>query len=616
MNISAQIIVNERLIPFHNNQGKWGYMDADSDKIVISAKYDFVNLFENRLALVGNSNPNATTLDNKYLSGYIRENGEEILPINFTGIYEVKNQKDTIFQELKNITFENGSNGILKLPDGKWLVEPGKYNSFKFYKPNEYLADFTDFYDGNKKHAAPKDCEIQRIDFENQFFYIMKGEKEPNKGICTWEGEIIIEPKYIDIQYIEKIRTFLASTIFGKLTLKNIKSKSIDNFLFDENGKQVGTFKSEKIPFVRENEVFGSFEFEDKDLYIDLKTGQLISEPKSSLESKEIIFQDLKTGLYGLKDLAGNTLIKTMYGSLKFIGDKNYLLATKEQNYKNLEGLIDAQGNILVPLEYEDITYRNSNLIIAKKNDKYGAIDNKNNIKIDFKYKYDFYFNNGFANVHTNEGEGVIDSLGKIIVPTKFISVFRQEIEDKILINEANYNYEKTTFFSVKKDEKWGLIDIKGKWIIPLEYGYISKDNYDKNFLKGWINTQDLQRDKSGLVNIITNTTIPPIYDSIEIFDNFLIANKRVGSNYTYQLLHLDGKPISEIVYNKMDFTNGYFIVEKNNLEGIMNIEGQILVPLKFKYIWAETSNLIRIWDNERYYFINVKSGKEFRIKD
>lgn len=550
MNTSAQTIVNEKLIPFHNNQGKWGYMDADSDKIVISAKYDFVNLFKNGVGSVGYKNPNSKTREDQYLSGYIRENGEEVLPINFLENFEAKDSGNSTIDNLRHIMFDNSTSGVLKLPEGKWLVEPGKYDdSFRFYKSGGVLVDFIDFYDGDKKYSAPIGCKIERIDFTNRLFYITKGKVGRDQGISTWDGKILVKPKYIKVQYFEKTKTFLASTVLGFLTMKNIEYKDVTNFLFDENGKEIITFKSKQILFVRKDESIGRYVHEDKELNIDLKTGMQILEPKSEFEpkskfeSKEIIFQDSTTGLYGL---------------------------------------INQNGKEIIP----------------------------------FKYKYSFYFDNGFATVVTNEGKGVINQNGVVIIPIEYKTIFKEEIKDKVIVSDSNFSYQKSTYFTAEKDKKWGLFDSTGKLIIPFEYGFISKPYNDQHFLNGWIQTSDFERNKCGLINIYTKVNIPPNYDGIKIFDNFLIANKRVGSNYTYQLLHLDGKPISENIYDKMDFTNGYFIVAKDNFQGIMNTDGKILVPLKFNYIWAETSNLIRIWDNERYYYINVKTGKEYRIKE
>ncbi len=549
MNISAQNIVNEKLIPFHDKQGKWGYLDADSDKIMIPAKYDFANLFENWIGSVGYINPNSKTRYDEYLSGYIRENGEEVLPINFLENSEAKDSSNNIIDNLRHIVFDNGTSGVLKLPEGKWLVEPGKYeDSFRFYKPGGVLVDDIVFCDGNKKYSAPTGCKINRIDFINRIFYITKGKVGRDEGISTWEGKIIVKPKYIKVNYFEKTKTFLASTVLGWLTMANIEKKIVTNYLFDENGKQIVTFKSKQIPFVRKDESIGRYTYEYKEFNIDLKTGMPILEPKSEFEpkskfeSKEIVFQNSITGLYGL---------------------------------------INQNGKEIIP----------------------------------FKYKYSFYFVNGLAIVHTDSGEGVIDNNGNEVIQPMYKKIFRQEIKDKILLADKNFSYQKSTYFTAEKDEKWGLFDSTGALIIPFEYGFISKPYNDQHFLKGWIQTSDLQRDKSGKINIYFNVIIPPNYNGINIYDDFLTVSKRVGSDYTYQLLNLDGKPISEIIYDQMDFTNGYFIVKKDKQEGIMNIDGKILVPLKFKHIWKTAlPNLIFIWDKERYFYVNVRTGKEYKL--
>ena len=625
MSVFAQA-VNEKLIPFQDNQGKWGYLDADSDKIVIPTKYDFANLFENGIALVGTNNPKATTLDNKYLKGYIHENGEEILPINFTGIYEVNDitQTDSIFKNLKHITFESGTNGILKLPEGKWLVEPGKYKDFKFYKSDRFVADNMDFYDDNKKYTAPKDCKIKFIDFKNRFFKITKGENEPNEGISNWEGKIIVAPKYIEVQFIKDIDTkrFLATTIKGKITPQNFADKNFDNYLLDENGNQIITFKSEKIPFINDNYVAtANYDFKNEKYYINLLTGhsKTNSTPYSNLpkgmnillaETPDYkIFQDNKTRLYGYKNNFGSELIKPIYDKLEVINNE-CIVATKQ----DLTGVFDMLGNKILPFEYDFLETSQGNLI-GSKNGKYGRLSFQGKEIIKFIFEYTFHFEDDLAIVHTENGAGVIDKFGNSVIPNEFKTLSRTNDGKTVLTTNLEFK-NSVTYFTAEKDKKYGLFDISGKLLIPFEYGYLRKANNDKFFLKGWIKTEDLKRKKSGLVNIITNATILPVYDGIEIFDTFLIANNRVDNNYFYQLLNLDGKPISEIIYDEMKFTNGYFIVSKNKKEGIMNVKGEIIVPLKFNYIWSETPNLIRIWDNERYYYINVKSGKEYKIND
>jgi hypothetical protein len=614
MTALAQNEINEKLIPYQSKLGKWGYLDADSDKIVIPAKYDFVNLFENGVAQVGNNNQNSENRFDQGFEGFIRENGEEIFPVNFTGIYEVKNRRDSILQDLRMVTFANKSTGIISL-SGKWIVEAGKYQNFEFYSTTQYLADNIDFYDGNKKYSAPKNCKIVSVDFANRFFEIIKEDEEPNQGICTWEGEIIIQPKYIDIQLVNKSKIFVASTISGGTIGKNFEKKDIDNSIFDENGLLITTFKSKQIPFLRDD--YGEFEYKSKLNYFDLKTGKIVGEAIANHSFTGTVFNDAKTNLYGFKNPSGQIIISPIYQSLlQSENNIDYFFALKQILGKYYMGLLDGTGTIVIPFEYEQIQYNSATMLVAQKNGKYGAIDFSNKVLISFLYKYHFYFDHGLTNVHTDLGEGVIDNYGSVIIPTEYQTVFRYEVEDKVLMDDKGFNYNNSTYFAAEKDNKWGLLNVKGKLIIPFQYGYIRKANDELNFKKGWIITEDLKRNKNGLINIYTNVNIPPNYETIKIFDHFLIVSKRIESNYTYQLLDLKGKAISETIYDKMEFVNGYFIVSNNKLSGVMNENGEIVVPLKYNSIWSETPNLVRVFDEESYYYININSAKEYKVKE
>ena len=555
MSIFSQNIINEKLIPFHDKLGKWGYFDADSDKIVIAAKYDFANLFENGVGLVGFKNTNSKTREDHNLSGYIRENGEEVLPINFTDRNDVKNIKGATILGLEEIYFENEISGILKLPEGIWLIEPRKHQEIKFYSRESYFVNDQYFYNDSKMYSAPKGCKIKYIDFKNHLFKINKGEKIQGTGFCTWEGKIIIKPKYLDVKYAPKTKTFVASKAFGLITSYTLGLTFLKSYLFDDNGTQLAQFDSKYFPFFKETDSIGTFEKGNGEMfYFELKTGNQVAksytEPIAKSYTEPIVretvfqvFQDVNTKLFGSRDLTGKLIV-------------------------------------------------------------------------DFKYKYSFYLDHGFAKVVLDSGEGVIDKNGDVIIPAVYKSISKQEVEEEFSKADLNFDYQKNTYFTAKKDEKYGLFDTKGKLIIPFEYGSISKVSSDKDFLKGWIQTSDLQRDKNGLINVYTNVIIPPIYSGFKIYDNFLIANKRVGSNYTYQLLGLDGKPISDIIYDEIKLNYDYFIVSKNKQEGIMNQKGEIIVPIKFNYIGAKSSNLILVKDNDMYYYINVKTGKEYKIKD
>ncbi len=596
---SQNKVINEKLIPFENKRGKWGYLDSETNNIIIAAKYDFVSLFENGIAEVSTLNTDSKLnygLDNS-LKGYIDEKGNELFAPQFTGIYDVKNRQDSIFQNLKLVTLKNGTSGIISIPSGKWIVEAGKYADFQFYNSNQYLADNTVFVDGGKKYLAPKNCKITSVDFENHFFEIQKESDESKNGICTWEGKIITASKYLNVNYLQKTKTILASSIKGKISLKNLETVTLTNYLLDANGKQIRTFESQYYPKIK-NDSVGSYQQKEKQYYFDLKTGKPINTDKIEIASENFVFQPEKnTYLFGLKDKNGKMLLQPIYNKLEII-KPNFIIASKN----GLGTVINNQGIQLIPSKYRSLYYDSDNRLLANKNEKYGIIDFVGKTIIDFKYNYNFYFNDGFANVHSDTGEGIIDTNGNEILPTIYETVFA--LKDK----------NKNSYFTAEKDNKWAMFDNKGKQIIPFEYGYVREAN-DNEFDNGWVITEDLNRKQNGLINIKTGVTILPVYSSVRIFKEFLIASKSNENNYLYQLLNLKGTPISNEIYEEMDFVNGYLKVSKNNLHGLINTKGDIIIPLKYNYLWARTSNLVMVEQDSAYFYVNT-NGKEFRANE
>ena len=83
-------------------------------------------------------------------------------------------------------------------------------------------------------------------------------------------------------------------------------------------------------------------------------------------------------------------------------------------------GYIDNNGNIQIPIMYDNIYNFENGITIAKLNGQYGAIDINNNVVIPFGLPYVDVreFRNGLADVKDQNGKwGVIDSKGILIVP-------------------------------------------------------------------------------------------------------------------------------------------------------------------------------------------------------
>lgn len=205
-----------------------------------------------------------------------------------------------------------------------------------------------------------------------------------------------------------------------------------------------------------------------------------------------------------------------------------------------LWGLIDTKGNILVPIEYEEISgfsptglwARNgaafgliidgkftpidgvdkiydfqpgSELTYARKGGKIGFIDNRGNWKIEPGFDKARAFNKGLAPVALGKGWGYINPQGKLVVD--YIYKDAEIMADNGL--------------APVKEKEWGFIDQQGKVVIPMEYGISSSFSFlDGDAVKGF--DGDLARVKSkkgwGFLdpkgNLLNNTW----YKNVELF--------------------------------------------------------------------------------------------------
>lgn len=102
-------------------------------------------------------------------------------------------------------------------------------------------------------------------------------------------------------------------------------------------------------------------------------------------------------------------------------------------NNDDLFGLIDYQGNLILPLKYRGISH------------------------LGFDLKYMAFFDE-------NNNAGVMNQDGVVILPPKYqdIEYFEDALKDPV--------YWKELAFHVKSEGKWGLVSSKGKWLIPPEY--------------------------------------------------------------------------------------------------------------------------------------------------
>ncbi len=191
-----------------------------------------------------------------------------------------------------------------------------------------------------------------------------------------------------------------------------------------------------------------------------------------------------------------------------------------------LWGLKDKSGNIITEAAYKKlIRLGNSSWIVQNKKDKFGLIDNQGNILVPIKYNHADRIVNKFAKFGNNNNYGLYDETGKQILEQKYSKI-------DILYGQMFLTY---------KNYKYGIIGYDGKVILENEFDdiYMPKPNVMRILYNGtWyeleqVNAETLTlpadakhnlatKEDLSLHNIVVNTGVMSGY-SVLTFSDYLI---------------------------------------------------------------------------------------------
>lgn len=235
------------------------------------------------------------------------------------------------------------------------------------------------------------------------------------------------------------------------------------------------------------------------------------------------------------------------------------------QNHKH--GLMDDKGNVLIELK-DDHFRDEGGLIITKGNPMdeasrwFGVMDYQGNVIIPFEYG-DI---KSFADYFT------ANKNGKVLLLNHNNQVIDQFEDVK--------NYYPKDYLMVKRDGKWGVIDKNRQQIIPFMYDDI------RGATEGLFPVA--KNDKWGVVNNQNQVVVDFQYDSIHEFNDGLAATIKNGK---YGYIDHTGKIVVDFRYDlAFGFYHGLAEVAVNNdddtlLHGVIDKTGKTIVPLKYHHV-------------------------------
>lgn len=399
----------------------------------------------------------------------------------------------------------------------------------------------------NKKYSY----EVEKLGNEN-YFLLMQNNKY---GVIDRAGNIIIDPTFDIIE---------------------MPNPSKDIFIckgnYNENKKEynVQVFNKNKEPILYQYYIVEAIELnsvEDNGFY-----------EKSVLKYKS-------DGLYGLIDLSGNKITKPVYESIEgFEYNEGLLLVKKSGKY----GIINMNGAIIVKPKYDEILsdgyyeeqvgYKKSGYIVGKKSDdgmRYGYIDSnrKELLKSEFNDIYRIADKKDSTYlVAFKDGKAGIYKKNKNVLPHDYEDIEYNEQNDSLTLQKAS---------------KQGVTRFDGSIIVPY--------NYDNIFFAGnYINAKN----ENGVDIFDSNGNKEQNSEYVSKKDFCDNSYEIVStSNDEYKIIvNKNGKLIEDKYSFAQYLFDKYFIVKKDDLFGIIDDEGNIVIDCKYEEIQPTTEyNIVQL---------------------
>ena len=154
-------------------------------------------------------------------------------------------------------------------------------------------------------------------------------------------------------------------------------------------------------------------------------------------------------------------------------------------------------------------------------------------------------------------------------------------------IDENDNIWYETKILRVKKNGKYGLIDLNGKELIPTEYDEIT-------VLEGTENSIIIKKDgKVGLVNDNGSIIIRPQYSKIKSIGNsYKNGYITIDEQEKYGVVSTTKKQILDNKYEEIaqTYLKNYYLVKENGVQKLVDYNGNVVIDSGFDEIKSATS--------------------------
>lgn len=279
---------------------------------------------------------------------------------------------------------------------------------------------------------------------------------------------------------------------------------------------------------------------------------------------------------YGFRLADGTVIVPNIY---RFVDNFQGNYCKVYRDYGQC-GLIDRDGNEIVPCIYDEVGYPSDGRIKIQKDKLYGYLDMQGNMVVEPQYISAGDFSEATAPVMLLVDSfftscTFIDTLGKQLFPPIY--------ENLLPFNEG--------YAIVMRYGRWGMIDHTGREVLPTRYEQITA-NQDGLFFAG-------DPDGWALFDYSFKPLTPFIYTWTSGLHNGRIGVMRDGH---YGFLDREGNEVIDCSYDETGiFRLGRTMAVRDGHYGIIDTTGDIILPLEYdnntpngrKYMYFDSLALV-----------------------
>jgi hypothetical protein len=595
-----------------------------------------------------------------------------------------------------------------------------------------FLSSDKDLY--KKDKLLLSSSSLKKILFSGELaaFVIQDEQNIKREGLVNKQGKVLISPEYFKVQVLPNdfiaIQKFDRHYYFYHPSSNLISTEACDSFFFEQNvicwrsHQQWGALVAEKKKVNVIQPIYKSISINDDKLiglqfnsWIPLNDNhkiKLLADSIYFLNENLIVFID--GNLKGLATTDGKLLTQALYSEISSLDHNSYLVL---ENFKYK--VLNSQGKNILPLNYDTIMFNNgyyrtyekekgwklyntdgspvtknfyceialpSEDFIAVKFEQenqctqWGYINTKEEIIIPPSYSSALPFENGLAVVEYQGEKGVINKQATWVIDPSYYPLYSSGLlsisEDGKLnsvISRDKYSFfqkAKEGIVLVKDNNFYGLINQKGKLLLPTEFtqikgpyfdsifvvnkgksigiftegGYFLSEPHDRfeklyefkegraMFIKGGkIGFIDLRGNirvapqykearnyHEGAAAVLLNgkwafidpdesILVQPLYQEVKDFRNGL-SRCRTGKQWSF--VGKDGKVVSKLTYDdiKEEENNKWYLI-KNGKIGLGDVNGREQLAPRYEYVKDIGNNRVIVKKAGKWGIVDYKEN-------